>query len=103
MGQMQQSTNIILCAIDGHIINYYSVVDELPKTLIFEHKQRRKQYGFIEYCYRCTVSDSLHTFFLEFVHKHLIGTEEIACIGKVVEVHKTKNTASISYTEILPD
>ena len=97
LGQVQKSCPEILCVVDGYYVKYYKDLAELPKTLIFEHKQRHRKTKVIDYYYRCTISDSLYSFFLETVHDYLKVEEENNCIGRVVEMSsKKKNLRSIT-------
>lgn len=101
VGQMQKYTNKILCIVDGCNTMFYNKNSELPKHLIFEHKQLRKKYKFYEYYYRCTTSDSLYAFFLETVHNYLKSQEEVNCVGKVIEVEHPKTTVNVKSVTVI--
>jgi len=82
--QLQPETRRILCVVDGYLLTWFEKTQDIPSTLIFEHKKRNKRSGNFEYYYRCTSSDSLYAFFLDSVNDYLKLQEDMHYEGKVL-------------------
>lgn len=84
VGQLQTSTEKILCVVDGYSLRWYSEREQIPKGLMFEHKA--KGLGVTAYYFRCELTDSLFAFFLEPISRFLCVREEEECVGRIVKI-----------------
>lgn len=98
VSQMQRQTDKILCVIDGCRLVLYEKTNELPTTLIFEHKKINRKSDSSEYFYRCTQTDTLYAFFSDHVNSYLKCHEDKQYCGKVVNAStKGQATQTLSF------
>lgn len=91
IGQLQKTTDKILCVINGSYFSFFQSLEDIPNSLENDTISRNKKIGIVMYGYRCRVTDCYYTFFLKNVDEYLKEVIDRVIVGRSIKISKTKD------------